>query len=166
MGIAAQLRQAPEGRKSLGNTSTNLIVHMIFGTKQRRPMIQPWLQARLHTYMGGIIREIGGIALRINGATDHVHLLVKVPAVCSVADLARVVKTNSSKWVHEQWQEHGDFAWQSGYAAFSVSASNVAAVTEYIAGQEEHHRKREFREEFVAFLRKNGFSGDERYLWD
>jgi len=116
--------------------------------------------------MGGIVREMGGIALRINGTEDHVHLLVKVPAVCSVAELARVVKANSSKWVHQLWEDYGEFAWQSGCAAFSVSASNVAAVTKYIDGQEEHHRRKPFREEFVTFLRKNGFSGDERYLWD
>ena len=104
--------------------------------------------------------------MKINGVNDHVHLLVKVPAVCSVAEFARVVKTNSSGWVHEQWPDCKEFAWQTGYAAFSVSASNVAAVAEYIAGQEEHHRKKPFREEFMGFLRKNGYSGDERYIWD
>lgn len=149
----------------MGHTATNLIVHLIFGTKLPRPLIRPAFQLRLHGYLGGIVREMGGVALRINGTADHVHRLVKVPAVCSVAEIARVVKTNSSRWIHERWPEARDFAWQTGYAAFTVSASNVAAVTEYIAGQEEHHRKRPFREELIAFLKKNGSAGDETYLW-
>ena len=148
----------------MGHTSTNIIVHFIFSTKYRRALIHPHIQLRLHAYMGGIVRELEGIALRVNGTADHVHLLVKVPAVCSIAEIARVVKANSSRWVHEQWPDCREFAWQAGYAAFSVSASNVAAVTSYIAAQEEHHRKKPFKEEFLAFLRKNGFTEGEQYI--
>ena len=166
MGTRGRRDKPLDGRKRLAHTSTNLIVHLIFGTRHRRPLIRLPLQARLHAYMGGIVREMGGVALRINGTNDHVHVLAKIPATCSVADFARIVKTNSSRWVHEQWPDYKDFGWQTGYAAFSVSASNIAAVAEYIAGQEEHHRKKPFREEFIGFLRKNGYSGDERYIWD
>ena len=150
----------------MGHTSTNLIVHFIFSTKQRRPSIQAHFQSRLHAHMGGIVREMNGSALRINGTANHVHMLVRMPAVCAVAEMARVVKTNSSRWVHEQWPECRDFAWQTGYGAFSVSASHVAVVTQYIARQEEHHRKRAVREEFVSFLTKNGIACDERYIWE
>jgi putative transposase len=82
----------------------------------------------------------------------------------SVAEVARVVKANSSRWVREKGNT--DFAWQTGYGAFSVSESNVAAVSKYIATQEEHHRKRSFQDEFVAFLKKNKIAYDERYIWN
>jgi REP element-mobilizing transposase RayT len=149
----------------MAHTAANLLVHLIFSTKQRQPMIQPEIKPDLCAYLGGIVREMRGVALIVNGTAGHVHLLVRVPATCSAAELARVIKANSSRWVHERWPEHRDFAWQTGYGVFSVSASNVAAVTRYISSQEEHHQKRSFQEEFVAFLRRNGIVYDERYIW-
>lgn len=104
-----------------------------------------------------------GIALIINGTSDHVHMLVRIRPIQSVAEVARVVKTNSSRWVHEKWPEAG-FGWQTGYGVFSVSESNVAALKKYIDAQEEHHRKRSFQEEFLAFLKKDGIAHDERYI--
>jgi REP element-mobilizing transposase RayT len=115
--------------------------------------------------MGGIVRSIDGIALAIDGPSDHVHLLVKTPATAAMADVVRTVKTNSSKWVHETFPRAA-FAWQTGYGAFSVSCSNVEAVSEYITGQEEHHKSVSFQEEFVAFLRRHGIEYDERYIWE
>ena len=93
-------------------------------------------------------------------------LLMRVPARVSVADAVRVIKCNSSRWVHEKWPQHGQFAWQSGYGAFSVSESGVEAVKRYIAEQEKHHKRRTFQQEFVAFLRKNNVQYDERYVWE
>ena len=94
------------------------------------------------------------------------HVLTRVPAKRSIADLVCLIKTNSSRWVHERWPEHRDFAWQTGYGAFSVSESGVDAVKDYIAHQQEHHKKQSFQDEFRAFLRKNKITFDERYLWD
>lgn len=105
-----------------------------------------------------------GTALIINGMSDHVHMLLRIRPVHSSAEIARVVKANSSRWVREKWSS--EFAWQTGYAVFSVSESNVAAVTEYVAGQEEHHKKHPFQEEFVAFLKKNHVEYDEKYIWE
>jgi putative transposase len=150
----------------MGHTSTNLLAHIIFSTKQRAPLIITEIEPDLHAYLGGIIREIGGVALAINGTTDHVHILTRVPARHPVADLVRLTKTNSSRWVHERWPEHREFAWQTGYGAFSVSESGVDAVRNYIAHQQEHHKKQSFQEEFLAFLLKNKVVFDERYLWD
>ena len=116
--------------------------------------------------MGGIIREMHGIALIVNGTTDHVHLLARIPPICSVAEIARVLKANSSRWAHEKWPHHTEFAWQAGYGAFSVSESSAPTVMEYIAKQEEHHRRRSFQEEHLEFLRKNGITFEEKYLWD
>ena len=150
----------------MSHTSTNLLVHLIFSTKARALLITSAIESDLHAYLGGIIREIGGAALSINGTSDHVHLLVRLPADESVADVARVIKTNSSRWIHERWPERREFAWQTGYGAFTVSESSVSRVRRYIASQPEHHKRRSFREEFLAFLQKNGISVDERYLWD
>ncbi len=107
---------------------------------------------------------MGGTALIINGTADHVHLLVRIRPAQSSAQIARVVKANSSLWVHEKWDSK--FAGQTGYGVFSVSESNVPAITKYIAGQEEHHQKHSFQEEFLAFLKKNNVAYDERYIWD
>ncbi len=147
----------------MSHTSGNILLHFIFSTQGRRPLIKPDFRADLFAYLGGIIREMHGTALIINGTADHVHMLLRVRPVHSSAEIARVVKTNSSRWVKEK---RPGFAWQAGYGVFSVSESNVGAVTKYIAGQEEHHQKHSFQEEFVAFLKKNNVAYDERYIWD
>lgn len=148
------------------HTFTNLLVHVVFSTKDRQPFLDTELRPRLFPYMGGIVRELGGVPLALNGPNDHVHALVTVPATLALADLMRVLKTNSSRWVHEQWPQRCSFAWQTGYGAFSVSKSNAPEVERYITGQEEHHRHVSFQEEFLAFLRRHGIAFNERYVWD
>jgi putative transposase len=140
------------------------LLHFIFSTLGRRPLIKPEFRDDLFAYLGGIVREMNGAALIVNGTGDHVHMLVRIRPVHSSAEIARVVKANSSKWVREKWSR--EFAWQAGYGVFSVSESNVAAVNKYIAGQEEHHKKHSFQEEYVAFLKKNHVEYDERYIWN
>jgi REP element-mobilizing transposase RayT len=143
----------------------SLLIHAIFSTKNRAPDLSPEIAGRLFPYMGGIVREREGVPLIINGPADHVHLLVSVPTTESVAELLRVVKTNSSRWVHERFPSHKQFAWQAGYAAFTVSASRSDDVTQYIAGQRQHHRRVSFQEEFRKLLQKHGIAYDERDLW-
>lgn len=147
------------------HTYTNLLTHIIFSTKDRTPIIGTDLRPRLHAYLGGIVRELGGTPLAVNGIADHLHLLVGLPPSLSVSEALRVLKTNSSRWMREEMRQRA-FGWQSGYGAFSVSRSNVRAVSQYIAHQDEHHRKINFQEEYVAFLQKHGIDYDERYLWD
>ena len=148
----------------MSHTAGNVILHLIFSTKDREPLITPEIRNDLFAYLGGIIREMKGTALIVNGTSDHVHLLVRIRPVHAVAQIARLIKANSSKWVHEKWNTR--FAWQTGYGAFSVSESNVSVVSQYIAEQEEHHKKHTFQEEYVAFLRKNSIPYDERYIWE
>jgi REP element-mobilizing transposase RayT len=148
----------------MSHTSGNILLHFIFSTRERRPLIKPEFRNDLFAYLGGIIREMNGTALIINGVNDHVHMLVRLRPVHSAAEIVRVVKTNSSRWVREK--HSAQFAWQTGYGVFSVSESSVAAVTKYIANQEEHHRKHSFQEEFVAFLKKNHVEYDPKYIWD
>ena len=143
----------------------SLLIHAIFSTKNRAPDLSPEIAGRLFPYMGGIVRERKGVPLIINGPADHVHLLVSIPTNESVAELLRVVKTNSSRWVHEQFPDRKGFGWQAGYAAFTVSGSRSADVTEYIARQQEHHRRVSYQKEFLTFLRKHGIKYDARDLW-
>ena len=146
------------------HTFTNLLTHIVFSTKERAPLIDSDLKPKLHAYMGGIVRELKGTPLLINGTADHVHLFVALPPTVSTSDALRVLKTNSSRWVHDTRRK--PFSWQAGYGAFSVSHSNAQAVTRYIAHQEEHHRKISFKEEFVIFLRRHAIEFDERFIWE
>ncbi len=158
-------RQTPGGvERGLSHTSGNILLHFIFSTQGRRPLINAEFRGDLFAYLGGIVREMNGTALIVNGTADHVHMLLRIRPVHSSAEIVRVVKANSSKWVREKWSR--EFAWQTGYGVFSVSESNVVAVTKYIAGQEEHHKKHSFQEEYVAFLKKNHVEYDEKYIWD
>ena len=161
----SQVPRSPKGAKgSMSHTSGNIILHFIFSTGGRRPLIKSDFRGDLFAYLGGIIREMKGTALIINGTTDHIHMLVRIRPAHSAAEIARVTKANSSKWVRQK--RNLNFAWQTGYAAFSVSESNVPAVTKYISSQEEHHKKHSFQDEFVAFLRRNKVAYDEKYIWD
>jgi len=108
---------------------------------------------------------MGGEALTINGPADHVHLLLSLPVTVSVAEMLRVVKTNSCRWLHRQFPERRDFGWQAGYGAFAVSGSRMEQVRNYIDAQQEHHRKVSFQEEFLALLKKHGLEYDPRDLW-
>jgi REP-associated tyrosine transposase len=157
-------RKSQRDGRNLPHTSGNILLHFIFSTLGRRCLIKPEFRGDLFAYLGGIVRKMRGAALIVNGTADHVHMLLRIRPVHSSAEIARVVKANSSKWVREKWSR--EFAWQTGYGVFSVSESNVAAVTRYIAGQEEHHRKQSFQEEYVTFLKKNHVEYDERYIWD
>jgi len=145
----------------MAHTATNVLIHFIFSTRQRAPMITSEIEADLHSYLGGIVREIGGVALCINGIADHVHLLVRMPSTHSSADVIRLVKANSSRWVHERWPQFKNFAWQAGYGAFSVSESAAEPVRQYILQQRQHHSKRSFQEEFVVLLKRNHITVDE-----
>lgn len=138
-------------------------LHVVFSTKQRRPTIAMAQRARLWAYLGGIMKNVRVTPLAIGGMADHVHVLAALPSDESIARLVNVLKSNSSRWMNEQGR---GFAWQKGYGAFSVSASNLAAVTRYIESQPEHHKKRDFEVEFVALLKRHGVAFDARYVFD
>lgn len=147
----------------MSRTFTNLLTHLIFGTKAREPFIDTTVRQELHAYLGGLTKELNGKAYGINGTDDHVHMLVSLPPVVSISDALRFIKANSSGWIHEKWPRK-QFAWQPGYGAFSVSKSNVGRTLAYIGNQEAHHQRKTFREEYVDFLRKHEIEFDERYL--
>ena len=148
----------------IAHTFTNLLTHIIFSTKDREPFISDAIRDRLFGYMGGILNELHVTPILINGPTDHVHILAALPPKAALSDVMRVLKTNSSRWVHEEL--HQQFAWQSGYGAFSVSHSNAEQVRLYIANQQEHHKTVSFQEEFIAFLKRHEIPYDPRYIWE
>ena len=148
----------------MSHTSGNILLHLIFSTQGRRRLIRPEFRDDLFAYLGGIVREMHDTALIVNGEPDHVHMLIRVRPAHSAAEIARVVKTNSSRWMRDKHTRN--FAWQTGYGVFSVSESSVLDVTEYIAKQQEHHQKRSFQEEYIAFLKKNHVEYDPKYIWD
>jgi REP element-mobilizing transposase RayT len=142
---------------------TNLLYHIVYGTKGRMPLITKDLRPRLHEYLGGIVRKLNGIAFEINGIEDHVHILAKAPPTIAVSDFLSKLKAGSSGWAKRQTA--GRFAWQTRYGAFSVSESQIERAREYIRNQEEHHRRVSFEDEFKALLRAHNIEFDERYLW-
>jgi putative transposase len=148
----------------MSSTHLSLHYHIVFSTKGRvRTLSREW-RKRLHAYTGGIVQNIGGVAEAIGGVEDHIHLLIGLRATHCLADVVRDIKSNSSRWVHD---EAGDksFAWQEGYGAFTVSAQLTTQVREYIANQEKHHHLRSFQEEYLDFLKRGMVEYDERYLW-
>ena len=148
----------------MSQSFTNLLYHLIFSTKERRPLIKPEYQPRLYDYIGGIIRGTGGISLGIDGTEDHVHVLAKLRPDRALSDVLRDLKANATGWMHDVFPRLSDFYWQRGYAAFTVSQSNLRQVQRYLAGQKEHHQKVSFRDEFILFLKANGIEYDERYI--
>ena len=148
----------------MSSTHLSLHHHLVFSTKNRVPTIADAWRGRLHAYLGGVVRNVEGVPEAIGGVADHVHLLIGLRATVRLADVVRDVKAVSSRWVHEEIGDRG-FFWQEGYGAFTVSASQRDLVREYIAKQEEHHRRRTFQEEYVELLKCSGVEYDDRYLW-
>jgi REP element-mobilizing transposase RayT len=140
-------------------------MHCVFSTRGRLALITPELQPRLWAYIGGIARENGMKAIAVGGIADHIHVLLSLPATISFAKAVQLIKGGSSKWVHEEFPRSKDFGWQDGYAAFSVSRSQLDKTADYINNQKEHHRKRSFQEEFIELLDKHGIEYDARYVF-
>ncbi len=143
----------------------SLNYHLVFSTKDRLRLLTPELRPRIYDYLGGILHNQGGALLLAGGTDDHVHLLAAISKERSIAESLRTLKSNSSGWAKEKLAGMSQFAWQVGYAAFTIGRTEIAAVTRYIERQEEHHRTLSFQEELVDLLRRYGVEYDERYLW-
>jgi putative transposase len=148
----------------MAHTFTSLLTHVVFSTSGRAPFLNDDMQSDVHAYLGGILRELHAVPIAIGGTTDHVHLLIGLPADLAVLVCLRVVKTNSSRWIKERWPDRRSFAWQGGYGAFSVSESRRSAVVRYIQDQARHHRRITFLDEFRALLKNHRVEFDERYM--
>jgi REP element-mobilizing transposase RayT len=148
------------------HTFCNLLVHVVFSTKGRAPLLAASDRPRLYEYMAGLARGEFGQAIEIGGTEDHHHGLLSLRPGVSVGAAMAKWKSLSSAWIKRELPACGTFAWQEGYGAFSVSQSNAPAVAAYIQGQAEHHRRRSFQEEFVAFLTRHGIAYDPKAIWD
>jgi len=143
-----------------------ILVHIIFSTKGRMPVIAREVRPELNAYIAGILKHLGCPSILVNSVADHVHILCYLSKTIALAKVIEEVKKASSKWIKPKAAALRNFHWQNGYGAFSVSQSNVEEVRRYIANQEEHHRLVTFEEEFRAFLHRYGVEYDERHVWD
>jgi len=147
-------------------TYSQLLLHIVFATKQRQAWMTPQVTDRLYPYLGGIVRSEKGILYDIGGVADHVHLYLRWRTDESIANLLRIIKSKSSKWIHETYPSLDMFAWQDGYSVFTVSKSQEPAVKKYIAGQAEHHRKEDYKTELLRLLKAHGVEFDDQYVFD
>jgi putative transposase len=142
-------------------------IHLVFSTKDRRPFLRDKAtRDALHAYLGSVSKQLDCIPLLIGGVEDHVHILARFSRTISQAEWVKELKRVSNGWLKEQGHEHAGFEWQGGYADFSVSQSNLETVKQYIAKQEEHHRKIGFQDEIRTLLQKHEIAWDEKYVWD
>jgi REP element-mobilizing transposase RayT len=143
-----------------------IYIHLVFSTKNRRPLLTDESKADLLDYMGGILRDLSCPCLEINTEPDHAHVLFALSRTMTVADIVGQLKKGSTVWLQQQHPLFREFHWQNGYGAFSVSQSNVDSVRDYIRNQHDHHHRQTFQDEFRALLVRHGFDVDERYVWD
>ena len=144
----------------------NVLLHIIFSTKERAPLISPEIQDDLHAYLAQACKTCGCPALQVGGTQDHVHIACSLSRTITISKLIEEIKKSSSKWIKARDHNFGHFAWQTGYGVFSVGQSSLPELTRYIAQQQEHHAARTFQEELRAFLKKYRVEYDEQYVWD
>ena len=143
----------------------SILLHLVFSTKNREPLISPTIEPELFAYLGAVMKTNGSPALAINGSLDHVHILTSFCRTKSVAEVIEELKTDSSAWIKTKGKEFSQFYWQTGYGAFSIGRSNVGSLKSYIARQKTHHKKVTFQDEFRKLLRLYEIEFDERYIW-
>jgi len=145
---------------------SSLIFHFVFSTRHRKALISREIEPELHKYLAGVLGSKQSRLLTAGGMPDHLHLLVSLDRQISVSEALRDIKSNSSRWIRGHFPYRSRFGWQTGYAAFSVSFSQIQPVRHYIENQKAHHPKRTFKEELVWLLRMHRVDFDECYLWD
>ena len=150
----------------MGHSFSSSLYHVVFATKGRRRLLTSELRLRLFPYLGGIARKNKIGALSIGGIEDHVHLLLSLPSTLEISRAVKIIKANSSKWIHDTCAELRDFRWQEGYGAFTIGISDIDRTRKYIERQAEHHSRITFEEEFTAILKKHEMDWQHPHLWD
>ena len=141
-------------------------LHITFSTKNRQPLIDAEIEEELFNYLGGICKSLECYPVKVGGYKNHIHILCLLSQKVLLMKLIEELKSHSSKWIKTKGDKYRNFYWQNGYGAFSVNPTDTDIVKNYILNQKEHHRKKTFEEEYLAFLRKYNADFDERYLWD
>src|SRR5438309_2290978 len=163
--VASKFRLPHRG--GMPQSLAKVLVHTVFSTKERRPLLRDGgLRAELHSYLGGILNHLQCQSIIVGGVEDHVHLLSSLSRTSAMADMVKELKRGSSLWIKERAPAMADFAWQNGYGIFSIGYSQIEEVRRYIAEQERHHQKYSFQDEFRMLLRRYEIAFDERYVWD
>ena len=150
----------------MSQSLAHIIVHLVFSTKERRPLLRDAERGELHAYMIGVLQKTDSPVIEINSVRDHVHILFVLSKTHAPAKIVEQIKTASSVWIKTTNHWYADFAWQTGYGEFSVSPMHVDAVRQYIRGQAEHHAQEDFQTEYRRFCEKNGRPLNEQYAWD
>ncbi len=150
----------------MGQSLVKNYLHIVFSTKHRKPLIDPSIEAELHSYLGGICNQLECHVLKVGGYNDHIHILCMLSKKVTLIKLMEELKSHSSKWIKTKGSSYTNFYWQDGYGAFSVNPAEVETVIHYIANQHEHHGKKTFQDEYKAFLTKYEVDFDERYVWE
>lgn len=150
----------------MAQSLAQVYLHSIFSTKYRQNLIISEVEVPLYSYIGGIIKNVGGTPIEVNGMPDHIHILSTIPRTVTIAKYLEEIKKSSSKWIKTQGAAFQKFAWQGGYATFSVSSSKVEVVARYIRNQKEHHKRMTFQQEVIKFLEEYNVEYNEQYLWD
>ena len=150
----------------MGQSLSKMFVHLVFSTKHREPLLVQPLRGQVHAYLATVLKNQDSPAVKVGGASDHVHILFRLSKNRALAQVVEEIKTSSSKWIKTQGRALGGFHWQNGYGGFSVSCGEVDGLAKYIEQQEAHHRAVSFQEEYRRFLETYGVEYDERYVWD
>jgi putative transposase len=145
---------------------SQVIIHIVFSTKDRHPWLNPDIRSGMHAYLATVCRDCGCEAYRVGGVADHVHLAVRLGRTISQSDLLEKIKKTSSAWIKTQGAQYSTFHWQGGYGDFSIGYSQLNDLLRYVDDQEQHHKTKTFQEEYRELLRKYNVSYDERYVWD
>jgi putative transposase len=158
---------ASGGKAIMPQSLSSVHIHLVFSTKGRQPFLRnEEIRKEMHAYLGGVSKKLDCSPVVVGGTEDHTHLLCRLARTITQADWVKEIKRVSSIWIKQREPTLAAFAWQGGYGAFSVSASAIDKTYEYIANQQEHHKKQTFQDEYRAFLRKHGMEWDERFVWE
>jgi putative transposase len=149
----------------MGHTHSRLLYHIIWGTRNREPWLGPNIQTELYAYLARLLEKNGAFVYKIDGMEDHVHCVCQLRTSPSVAKVVKDAKSYSTGWIKRRFGL-SRFAWQEGYGPFTVSASQLQSVIDYVRNQKEHHRTKSFEEEYIDFLRKHGLEIDPESLFD
>ena len=150
---------------NMSNSYISIYIHAVFSTKKHEPSLTPEIRERLFPYLGGIAKSNDFLLLKAGGIESHVHLLLSLRQDIEICRVLQLLKGGSSKWIHDNFPDLGNFAWQEGYGAFSIGISQIRKTEDYIADQIEHHRKLSFKEEYISFLKKHNIKYDDKYIF-
>ena len=150
----------------MAQSLSNVLLHLVFSTKNRHPWIDLEIEEELFKYIAGICRELKCPSHKIGGTDDHIHIACSLSRTMPISKLLEEIKSSSSKWIKTKGDRYADFTWQNGYGAFSVGQSQLPDLRHYIGNQREHHRRLSFQDEYRRILAKYGIEFDERYVWD